>query len=93
MAVSRHTTNHSNKKNNHHSKKEHKVSKKSSKKGSSKTRKNRVKCFSPMPKDFACCLRCRKQTKMNDIKTKTTKNGRKQLIGMGACGHTVYRFA
>jgi len=56
-------------------------------------RKNGVKCVSPMPKDHACCLRCRKQTKMSDIKTKTTKNGRKQLVGMGECKHTVYRFA
>jgi len=80
------------------SKKSSKGTKKSSQrkmktKKSSTTRKNRVKCFSPMPKDFACCLRCRKQVKMSNIVTKTTKNGRKQLVGTGSCGHTVYRFA
>jgi len=46
-----------------------------------------------MPKDNAYCLICKKQTKMSDIKTKTTKNGRKQLVAMGDCKHTVYRFA
>lgn len=74
-----------------------KISKKASKvskgtKKSSKTKKSSSSKKS-MPKDCAYCLICRKQTKMSDIKTKTTKNGRKQLVGMGECKHTVYRFA
>ena len=74
-----------------------KMSKKASKvskgtKKSSKTKKSSSSKKS-MPKDYAYCLICRKQTKMSDIKTKTTKNGRKQLVGMGECKHTVYRFA
>ena len=58
-----------------------------------KTSKKSKSSKKSMPKDNAYCLRCRKQTKMSDIKTKTTKNGRKQLVGMGDCKHTVYRFA
>ena len=47
-----------------------------------------------MPKDYAYCLnpKCRKQVKMLTHKERTTKNGRKQMVGEGKCGHKVYRF-
>ena len=70
-----------------------KKSSKSMKTKKTKTSKKSKSSKKSMPKDNAYCLRCRKQTKMSDIKTKTTKNGRKQLVGMGDCKHTVYRFA
>ena len=70
-----------------------KKSSKSMKTKKTKTSKKSKSSKKSMPKDNAYCLRCRKQTKMSDIKTKTTKNGRKQLVGMGDCKHTVYTFA
>ena len=70
-------------------------------KGGSKTKKStksakvsKKKSKKPMPKDSAYCLnpKCRKQVKMLTHKERTTKNGRKQLVGKGECGHDVYRF-
>ena len=68
-------------------------SKKSSKdhKKSKKTKKTK-KSKKPMPKGFAYCLMCGKQTEMLNPETRTTKNSRKQLVGKGKCGHKVYRF-
>ena len=70
-------------------------SKKSSKndtKSSKKEKKSKKSKKTPMPKDSAWCLRCQKATKMLTQKERTTKNGRKQLVAKGACGHEVYRF-
>ena len=58
-----------------------------------KTKKvSKSKKKTPMPKGFAYCLMCGKQTEMLNPETRTTKNGRKQLVGEGKCGHKVYRF-
>ena len=62
-----------------------------SKKSSKKTKKAK-KSKKPMPKGFAYCLICGKQTEMLNPETRTTKNGRKQMVGKGKCGHKVYRF-
>jgi hypothetical protein len=61
---------------------------KKSKKKDKKTKKNKK----PMAKGFAYCLMCGKQTEMLNPETRTTKNGRKQMVGEGKCGHKVYRF-
>ena len=66
-------------------------SKKHTHKKSKKTKKTK-KSKKPMPKGFAYCLMCGKQTEMLNPETRTTKNGRKQLVGKGKCGHKVYRF-
>ena len=66
-------------------------SKKSDSKDTKKTKKAK-KSKKPMPKGFAYCLICGKQTEMLNPETRTTKNGRKQLAGPGKCGHKVYRF-
>ena len=62
-----------------------------SKKSSHKKTK-KAKSKKPMPKGFAYCLMCGKQTEMHNPETRTTKNGRKQMVGEGKCGHKVYRF-
>ena len=62
-----------------------------SKKSSKKTKKTK-KSKKPMPKGFAYCLICGKQTEMLNPETRTTKNGRKQMVGKGKCGDKVYRF-
>ena len=64
---------------------------KKSKKDAKKTKKAK-KSKKPMPKGFAYCLLCSKQTEMLNPETRTTKNGRKQMVGEGKCGHKVYRF-
>ena len=64
---------------------------KKSKKDAKKTKKAK-KSKKPMPKGFAYCLMCSKQTEMLNPETRTTKNGRKQMVGEGKCGHKVYRF-
>ena len=58
----------------------------------SKKTKKAKKSKKPMPKDCAYCLRCQKVTKMLSQKERTTKNGRKQVVGKGDCGHEVFRF-
>ena len=67
---------------------------KKSKKDTKKTKKVKKtkKSKKPMPKGFAYCLMCGKQTEMLNPETRTTKNGRKQMVGEGKCGHKVYRF-
>ena len=62
--------------------------------GGSKSKKTKKakKSKKPMPKDSAYCLRCQKVTKMLSQKERTTKNGRKQVVGKGDCGHEVFRF-
>ena len=67
---------------------------KKSKKDAKKTKKVKKvkKSKKPMPKGFAYCLMCGKQTEMLNPETRTTKNGRKQMVGEGKCGHKVYRF-
>jgi hypothetical protein len=68
-------------------------SKKSQKRGSkshtmSKGKKSKK---TPMKEGNAYCLRCKKQTKMLSMKTRTTKNGRTLMYGPGECGHEVFR--
>ena len=58
----------------------------------SKKTKKAKKSKKPMPKDSAYCLRCQKVTKMLSQKERTTKNGRKQVVGKGECSHEVFRF-
>jgi hypothetical protein len=65
-------------------------SKKSQKRGS-KTQKVSKSKKTPMKEGNAYCLRCKKQTKMLSMKTRTTKNGRTLMYGPGACGHEVFR--
>lgn len=62
--------------------------------GTKKKSKKSSKSKSKMPEDHAYCLnpKCRKQVKMLTHKERKTKNGRKQLVGKGECGHDVYRF-
>jgi hypothetical protein len=67
------------------------ASKKHTHKSTKKTKKTK-KSKKPMPKGFAYCLICGKQTEMLNPSTRTTKNGRQQLVGEGKCGHKVYRF-
>ena len=61
-------------------------------KKSSKTRKNGVKCAKPMPKGYGCCFTCRKNSKIMSSEIKKTKNGRKQEVSVGQCGHKMYKF-
>jgi len=71
------------------------VSRKSSKSSpmkTKKTRKNGVKCSKPMPKGYGCCFTCRKNSKIMSSEIKKTKNGRKQQVSLGECGHKMYRF-
>jgi len=51
-----------------------------SKKHSGKKTKKAKKSKKPMPKGFAYCLMCSKQTEMLNPETRTTKNGRKQMV-------------
>jgi len=59
-----------------------------------KKAKKAKKSKKPMPKGYGYCLnpKCRKQVKFLTHKETTTKNGRKQMVGKGECGHEVYRF-
>ena len=66
-------------------------SKKSSNKATKKTKKAK-KSKKPMKKGDAYCLQCGKATEMLNPETRTTKNGRKQMVGKGKCGHKIFRF-
>ena len=69
-----------------------KVSPKSSKMSHKKTRKGRVQCSKPIPKGYGCCFSCRKNSKIMSSEIKKTKNGRKQQVSLGECGHKMYKF-
>jgi hypothetical protein len=72
------------------------VSRKSSKSSmmmkSKKTKKGRVQCSKPIPKGYGCCFTCRKNSKIMSSEIKKTKNGRKQQVSLGECGHKMYKF-
>ena len=69
-----------------------KVSHKSSKSSQKKTHKGRVQCSKPIPKGYGCCFSCRKNSKIMSSEIKKTKNGRKQQVSLGECGHKMYKF-
>jgi len=64
---------------------------KTTKKSLKKTKKTK-KTKKPMPKGFGYCTGCRKTMEMHTTQEKTTKNGRKQLVGKCKFGHSVFRF-
>jgi hypothetical protein len=58
-----------------------------------KSLKKTKKTKKPMPAGFAWCMKCHEAVRMTNVKVKTNKNGRKQLVGMLDCNHHIgHRF-